>query len=123
MIDKSYYGEAVVGLMDKNIKRKFGTGSGRFLTVIGSPATNKSAKVKVVRDENGLAKDFEIEGEFPKYGNDDDRADEIGVWLLKTFMEKLKKHHTYRDSEPTTSILTITSNVVWKGYRRNAGRT
>ena len=73
----------------------------------------RDSRVKVVRDENGLAKDFEIEGEFPKYGNDDDRADEIGVWLLKTFMDKLKKHHTYRDSEPTTSILTITSNVVY----------
>ena len=71
-----------------------------------------------------LQKDFEIEGDFPKYGNDDDRADEIGVWLLKTFMDKLKKHHTYRDSEPTTSILTITSNVVYgKSNRSYAGWT
>ena len=67
----------------------------------------------MIRDENGIAKDFEIEGDFPRYGNDDDRADDIGVWLLQTFMDKLKKHHTYRDSEPTTSILTITSNVVY----------
>ena len=89
------------------------TGIAGFSHVIDSLSAIKYAKVKVVRDESGLAKDFEIEGEFPKYGNDDDRADEIGVWLLKTFMDKLKKHHTYRDSEPTTSILTITSNVVY----------
>ena len=72
----------------------------------------KYAKVKVVRDEAGLATGFEIEGDFPKYGNDDDRADEIGVWLLKTFLEMIKKRHTYRNSEATTSILTITSNAV-----------
>ncbi|MBQ1992509.1 MAG: formate acetyltransferase, partial [Clostridia bacterium] len=69
--------------------------------------------VKTVRDETGIVVDFETEGDFPKYGNDDDRADDIAVWLLKTFIEKIKKHHTYRDSEPTTSILTITSNVVY----------
>ncbi len=73
----------------------------------------KYAKVKTIRDEDGLVVDYEIEGDFPRYGNDDDRADEIAVWLLKTFMRKIEKHHTYRDSEPTTSILTITSNVVY----------
>ena len=113
MHDKYYYEAAELALMDTDLKRTFATGIAGFSHVIDSLSAIKYAKVKVVRDENGLAKDFEIEGEFPKYGNDDDRADEIGVWLLKTFMEKLKKHHTYRDSEPTTSILTITSNVVY----------
>ena len=76
-------------------------------------ATVKYAKVKVIRDEEGIAVGFETEGDFPKYGNDDDCADEIAVWLLKTFITKIKKYHTYRDSEATTSILTITSNVVY----------
>ena len=113
MHDKYYYEAAELALMDTDLKRTFATGIAGFSHVIDSLSAIKYAKVKVVRDESGLAKDFEIEGEFPKYGNDDDRADEIGVWLLKTFMEKLKKHHTYRDSEPATSILTITSNVVY----------
>ena len=113
MHDKYYYEAAELALMDTDLKRTFATGIAGFSHVIDSLSAIKYAKVKVVRDESGLAKDFEIEGEFPKYGNDDDRADEIGVWLLKTFMDKLKKHHTYRDSEPTTSILTITSNVVY----------
>ena len=113
MHDKYYYEAAELALMDTDLKRTFATGIAGFSHVIDSLSAIKYAKVKVVRDENGLAKDFEIEGEFPKYGNDDDRVDEIGVWLLKTFMDKLKKHHTYRDSEPTTSILTITSNVVY----------
>ena len=113
MHDKYYYEAAELALMDTDLKRTFATGIAGFSHVIDSISAIKYAKVKVVRDESGLAKDFEIEGEFPKYGNDDDRADEIGVWLLKTFMDKLKKHHTYRDSEPTTSILTITSNVVY----------
>ena len=113
MHDKYYYEAAELALMDTDLKRTFATGIAGFSHVIDSLSAIKYAKVKVVRDENGLAKDFEIEGDFPKYGNDDDRADEIGVWLLKTFMDKLKKHHTYRDSEPTTSILTITSNVVY----------
>ena len=113
MHDKYYYEAAELSLMDTDLKRTFATGIAGFSHVIDSLSAIKYAKVKVVRDENGLAKDFEIEGDFPKYGNDDDRADEIGVWLLKTFMDKLKKHHTYRDSEPTTSILTITSNVVY----------
>ena len=113
MHDKYYYEAAELALMDTDLKRTFATGIAGFSHVIDSLSAIKYAKVKVVRDESGLAKDFEIEGKFPKYGNDDDRADEIGVWLLKTFMDKLKKHHTYRDSEPTTSILTITSNVVY----------
>ena len=113
MHDKYYYEAAELALMDTDLKRTFATGIAGFSHVIDSLSAIKYAKVKVVRDESGLAKDFEIEGEFPKYGNDDDRADEIGVWLLKTFMDKLKKHHTYRDSETTTSILTITSNVVY----------
>ena len=113
MHDKYYYEAAELALMDTDLERTFATGIAGFSHVIDSLSAIKYAKVKVVRDESGLAKDFEIEGEFPKYGNDDDRADEIGVWLLKTFMDKLKKHHTYRDSEPTTSILTITSNVVY----------
>ena len=113
MHDKYYYEAAELSLMDTDLKRTFATGIAGFSHVIDSLSAIKYAKVKVVRDENRLAKDFEIEGDFPKYGNDDDRADEIGVWLLKTFMDKLKKHHTYRDSEPTTSILTITSNVVY----------
>ena len=113
MHDKYYYEAAELALMDTDLKRTFATGIAGFSHVIDSLSAIKYAKVKVVRDESGLVKDFEIEGEFPKYGNDDDRADEIGVWLLKTFMDKLKKHHTYRDSEPTTSILTITSNVVY----------
>ena len=118
MHDKYYYEAAELALMDTDLKRTFATGIAGFSHVIDSLSAIKYAKVKVVRDESGLAKDFEIEGEFPKYGNDDDRADEIGVWLLKTFMDKLKKHHTYRDSEPTTSILTITSNGV---YRKATG--
>lgn len=112
MHDKYYYEAAELALMDTDLKRTFATGIAGFSHVIDSLSAIKYAKVKVVRDESGLAKDFEIE-ESSKYGNDDDRADEIGVWLLKTFMDKLKKHHTYRDSEPTTSILTITSNVVY----------
>ena len=113
MHDKYYYEAAELALMDTDLKRTFATGIAGFSHVIDSLSAIKYAKVKVVRDETGLAKDFEIEGDFPRYGNDDDRADDIGVWLLQTFMDKLKKHHTYRDSEPTTSILTITSNVVY----------
>lgn len=113
MHDKYYYEAAELALMDTNLKRTFATGIAGFSHVIDSLSAIKYAKVKTVRDENGIVKDYEIEGDFPKYGNDDDRADEIGVWLLRTFMDKLEKHHTYRDSEPTTSILTITSNVVY----------
>ena len=113
MHDKYYYEAAELSLMDTDLKRTFATGIAGFSHVIDSLSAIKYAKVKTVRDENGLVKDYEIEGDFPRYGNDDDRADEIGVWLLGTFMDKIKKHHTYRDSEPTTSILTITSNVVY----------
>jgi formate C-acetyltransferase len=113
MHDKYYYEAAQMALIDTDVRRTFATGIAGFSHVIDSLSAIKYAKVKVIRDENGLAVDYEIEGDFPRYGNDDDRADEIGVWLLKTFLEKIKKHHTYRRSEPTTSILTITSNVVY----------
>ena len=113
MHDKYYYEAAELALMDTNLKRTFATGIAGFSHVIDSLSAIKYAKVKVIRDENGIAKDYEIEGDFPRYGNDDDRADEIGVWLLRTFMDKIERHHTYRRSEPTTSILTITSNVVY----------
>ncbi len=113
MHDKYYYEAAEMALIDTDVRRTFATGIAGFSHVVDSLSAIKYAKVKVVRDESGLAVDYEIDGDFPRYGNDDDRADEIAVWLLKTFMEKLKKHHTYRDSEPTTSILTITSNVVY----------
>ncbi len=113
MHDKYYYESAELALMDTNLERTFATGIAGFSHVIDSLSAIKYAKVKVIRDENGLAKEYEIEGDFPRYGNDDDRADEIGVWLLKTFMDKIKRHHTYRRSIPTTSILTITSNVVY----------
>ena len=113
MHDKYYYEAAQLALIDTDVRRTFATGIAGFSHVIDSLSAIKYAKVKVIRDENGLAVDHETEGDFPKYGNDDDRADEIGVWLLRTFLEKIKKHHTYRRSEPTTSILTITSNVVY----------
>lgn len=113
MHDKYFYEASQLALMDTDLKRTFATGIAGFSHVVDSLSAIKYAKVKVIRDENGISKDFEIEGDFPRYGNDDDRADEIAVWLLKTFMIKLKKHHTYRNSEPTTSILTITSNVVY----------
>lgn len=113
MHDKYYYEASQLSLMDTDLKRTFATGIAGFSHVIDSLSAIKYAKVRVIRDENGIAKDFETTGDFPRYGNDDDRADQIGVNLLKIFMEKLKKHHTYRNSEPTTSILTITSNVVY----------
>ncbi len=113
MHDKYYYEAAQLALIDTDVRRTFATGIAGFSHVIDSLSAIKYAKVKVIRDEDGLAVDYETEGDFPKYGNDDDRADEIGVWLLRTFLAKIKKHHTYRRSEPTTSILTITSNVVY----------
>ena len=113
MHDKYYYEAAQLALIDTEVRRTFATGIAGFSHVIDSLSAIKYAKVKTVRDETGLVVDYEIEGDFPRYGNDDDRADEIGVWLLKTFLEKIKKNHTYRNSEPTTSILTITSNVVY----------
>lgn len=113
MHDKYYYETAEMALIDTNVRRTFATGIAGFSHVVDSLSAIRYAKVKTIRDENGLAVDYEIEGDFPRYGNDDDRADDIAVWLLKTFMRKLEKFHTYRDSEPTTSILTITSNVVY----------
>ena len=113
MHDKYYYEAAELSLMDTDLKRTFATGIAGFSHVIDSLSAIKYAKVKTIRDENGIVKDYEVEGDFPRYGNDDDRADDIGVWLLKTFLDKIKKYHTYRNSEHTTSILTITSNVVY----------
>ncbi|WP_122645176.1 formate C-acetyltransferase [Enterococcus mediterraneensis] len=113
MHDKYFYEAAELALMDTNLKRTFATGIAGFSHVVDSLSAIKYAKVYPVRDEDGLVIDYKTEGEFPKYGNDDNRADDIAVWLLKTFMEKLEHYHTYRDSEPTTSILTITSNVVY----------
>ena len=113
MHDKYYYEAAEMALIDTDVRRTFATGIAGFSHVVDSISAIKYAKVKTVRDETGLVVDYKIEGDFPRYGNDDDRADDIAVWLLKTFMKKIKKHHTYRNSEPTTSILTITSNVVY----------
>ena len=113
MHDKYYYESAEMALIDTNVRRTFATGIAGFSHVVDSLSAIKYAKVKTVRDESGLVVDYKIEGDFPRYGNDDDRADEIAVWLLKEFMHKIEKYHTYRDSEPTTSILTITSNVVY----------
>ncbi len=113
MHDKYYYEAAEMALIDTDVRRTFATGIAGFSHVIDSLSAIKYAKVKTIRNEDGIVVDFETEGEFPKYGNDDERADEIGVWLLETFLTKIKKFHTYRDSEPTTSILTITSNVVY----------
>ncbi len=113
MHDKYYYEAAEMALIDTNVRRTFATGIAGFSHVVDSLSAIKYAKVSTVRDESGLVIDYKIEGDFPRYGNDDERADEIAVWLLKTFMKKIEKHHTYRDSEPTTSILTITSNVVY----------
>ncbi|WP_270498983.1 formate C-acetyltransferase [Holdemanella porci] len=113
MHDKYYYEASQMALIDTDVRRTFATGIAGFSHVVDSLSAIKYAKVKTIRDEDGLVVDYEIEGDFPRYGNDDDRADEIAVWLLKTFMRKIEKHHTYRNSEPTTSILTITSNVVY----------
>ena len=113
MHDKYYYEAAEMALIDTDVRRTFATGIAGFSHVVDSLSAIKYAKVKVIRNEQGLAVDYETEGDFPRYGNDDDRADDIAVWLLKTFLNKIKKYHTYRNSEPTTSILTITSNVVY----------
>ena len=126
MHDKYYYEAAELALIDTNVRRTFATGIAGFSHVVDSLSAIKYAKVKVLRrdinitDKKGnkifapnMAYDFKVEGDFPRYGQDDDRADEIAKWLLKTFIGKIKKHHTYRNAEPTTSILTITSNVVY----------
>lgn len=113
MHDKYYYESAELALMDTNLRRTFATGIAGFSHVVDSLSAIRYAKVRVIRDADGVATGFDVAGDFPRYGNDDDRADEIAVWLLKTFLKKIEKRHTYRDSEPTTSILTITSNVVY----------
>ena len=116
MHDKYFYEAAELALIDTDVRRTFATGIAGFSHVVDSISAIKYAKVSIVRDESGFPIDFNTEGDFPRYGNDDERADEIAVWLLKTFMNMIKKHHTYRNSEPTTSILTITSNVVYGKY-------
>ncbi len=123
MHDKYYYEAAEMALIDTDVRRTFATGIAGFSHVVDSLSAIKYAKVKVIRDETGIAVDFETEGDFPKYGNDDDRADDIALWLLKTFLDMIKRRHSYRDSEITTSILTITSNAGRrKGYRQHARR-
>ena len=121
MHDKYYYEAAEMALIDTDVKRTFATGIAAFSHVVDSLSAIKYAKVTVSeRDpETGIAMAFKTEGDFPKYGNDDDRADDIAVWLLKSFLDKIKKRHTYRNSEPTTSILTITSNVVYGKFTGN----
>ena len=116
MHDKYYYEAAEMALIDTDVRRTFATGIAGFSHVIDSLSAIKYAKVKTVRNEAGIVVDYKIEGDFPKYGNDDDRADEIAIYVLKSFLDKIKKRHTYRNSEPTTSILTITSNVVYGKY-------
>ena len=113
MHDKYYYEAAEMALINNDCERSFATGIAGFSHVVDSLSAIKYAKVKIIRDEEGITKDFEIEGDFPRYGNDDPRADEIATWLLRTFFDKIRRRHTYRDSKPSTSILTITSNVVY----------
>ncbi len=113
MHDKYFYEAAEMALIDTDVRRTFATGIAGFSHVVDSLCAIKYAKVKTIRNEQGIVVDYETTGDFPRYGNDDERADEMAVWLLKTFLNKIKKYHTYRDSEPTTSILTITSNVVY----------
>lgn len=113
MHDKYFYEAAEMALIDTDVRRTFATGIAGFSHVVDSFCAIKYARVKPIRNEAGVAVDFDIEGDFPRYGNDDDRADQIAVWLLKSFMTKLRRFHTYRNSEATTSILTITSNVVY----------
>lgn len=113
MHDKYYYEAAEMALIDTNVRRTFATGIAGFSHVVDSLSAIRYAKVTAIRDEQGITTDFKINGDFPRYGNDDDRADDIAVEILRKFITKIKKHHTYRNSEPTTSILTITSNVVY----------
>lgn len=120
MHDKYCYEALEMALHDTKVRRFFATGIAGLSCAVDSLSAIKYAKVYPVRDEFGLVTDFRIEGDFPKYGNNDDRVDEIAVWLLKTFMEKIKSNTPYRDSVPTTSILTITSNVV---YGKHTGNT
>ena len=119
MHDKYYYEAAQMALIDTNVRRTFATGIAGFSHVVDSLSALKYGKVRVVRDEEGYAVDFINESDFPRYGNDDDRADDIAVAVLGRFLSKIKMRHTYRHSEPTTSILTITSNVVYGKYTGN----
>lgn len=119
MHDKYFYEAAEMALIDTDVRRTFATGIAGFSHVVDSISAIKYAKVNILRDETGFPFEFKTEGDFPRYGNDDDRADDIAVWLLKTFLGMVKKHHTYRNSEPTTSILTITSNVVYGKFTSN----
>ncbi len=120
MHDKYSYEKLQMALHDREVKRYFATGIAGLSVVADSLSAIKYAKVKCIRDDNGIVTDYEIEGDFPKYGNNDDRVDDIAVEIVKTFMDKINKHHTYRDSVPTMSILTITSNVV---YGKKTGNT
>ena len=113
MHDKYSYERLQMALHDRDVKRYFATGIAGLSVVADSLSAIKYAKVKVIRDENGIVTDYEIEGDFPKYGNNDDRVDQIAVNIVRSFMYKIRKHHTYRHSFPTMSILTITSNVVY----------
>ena len=119
MHDKYFYEAAEMALIDTNVRRTFATGIAGFSHVVDSICAIKYAKVNIIRDETGFPLEFKTEGDFPRYGNDDERADKIAVWLLKTFMSMIRKSHTYRNSEPTTSFLTITSNVVYGKYTSN----
>jgi formate C-acetyltransferase len=120
MHDKYCYEKLQMALHDRDVKRWFATGIAGLSVVADSLSAIKYAKVKMIRDDDGVVVDYEVEGDFPKYGNNDDRVDEIAVQIVKSFMEKIRKHHTYRDSIPTMSILTITSNVV---YGKKTGNT
>jgi formate C-acetyltransferase len=120
MHDKYAYERIQMALHDREVLRYFATGIAGLSVVTDSLSAIKYAKVKCIRDEDGIVVDYEVEGDFPTYGNDDDRADEIAQWLVETFMNMIRQHHTYRNSVPTTSILTITSNVV---YGKATGNT
>ncbi len=120
MHDKYCYERAQMALHDRDVKRYFATGIAGLSVVADSLSAIKYAKVKAIRDENGIVVDYEVEGDFPKYGNNDDRVDQLAVDLVSNFMSKIRKHHTYRNSIPTMSILTITSNVV---YGKKTGNT
>ena len=120
MHDKYCYEKIQMALHDRDVKRYFATGIAGLSVVADSLSAIKYAKVKCIRDENGIVVDYEVEGDFPKYGNNDDRVDQIAVNLVRTFMDKVRKHHTYRDGVPTMSILTITSNIV---YGKKTGNT
>lgn len=120
MHDKYSYERLQMALHDRDVKRYFATGIAGLSVVADSLSAIKYAKVKCIRDEDGIVTDYEVEGDFPKYGNNDERVDKIAVDLVRTFMDKIRKHHTYRDGVPTMSILTITSNVV---YGKKTGST